>query len=72
MYGYNILIYNQISVDACTKVLPHDFYTISVRGLGYILGILYICVKINTLNDKERPICLLAALQTVRQAVPFA
>jgi hypothetical protein len=43
-----------------------------VQGLGYITSILYICVKINTLNDKERPICLLAALQTVRQAVPFA
>lgn len=35
------------------------------RSDEYINQFRYFCVKINTLNDKERPICLLAALQTI-------
>lgn len=62
LYAYNKLKISYITKYICTKVLPHDFCTIFVQGLGYILGILYICVKINALNDKERPIRLLAPL----------
>ena len=62
LYACNKLIFSHIIKYTCTKVLPHDFCTIFVQGLGYILGILYICVKINYLNDKERPIRLLASL----------
>lgn len=62
LYKYNILKNSYISINIRTKALPHDFCTIFVQGLGYILYILYICLKINHLNDKERPICLLATL----------
>ena len=62
LYIYNKLKISHITKHTCTKVLPHDFCTIFVQGFGYILGILYICVKINALNDKERPIRLLAPL----------